>query len=166
MIPFRGHHEYTMDLGRRSRQTRTSTTHPLRNRSMLRIRTTPLNRGRSNRRLRDRPLRESRTETLRLRQAIRHSPQTVILITLAGSRASATCHLDNESSTLDAVDKDVARFEVCVAAPGAEELDLSATGKRIVFRVNVEESGFADGFACWVARNGGDVEDADTGAVA
>ena len=85
---------------------------------------------------------------------------------MAGSRASATRHLDNEGSTFDTVDEDITRFEVCVAGPRSEEFDLAASGECVIFGIDVEEGGFADGFACWVARDGGDVEDADAGAVA
>lgn len=75
-------------------------------------------------------------------------------------------HLDNESSTFDTVDEDEARFEVCVTRPRSKKFDLAASWKAVVFRIDVEEGGFVDGFACRIAEDGGDVKDADTGAVA
>jgi hypothetical protein len=73
--------------------------------------------------------------------------------------------LDDETTALDAVDEDEARFEPGVAGPGADELDLAAAVGAVVLGMDVNEGGLADGGAGGVLGDGRDIVDAQTGTV-
>lgn len=74
-------------------------------------------------------------------------------------------HFDNEGASLDGVDEDETRGELGVGVPGAEESDGAAAFVLVIFRVDVEEAGFADGAAGGVFSDGASVPDVEAVAV-
>jgi hypothetical protein len=73
-------------------------------------------------------------------------------------------YFDNESSSLDGVDKDVATGE-SVVAPSANESNRASTCQIVIFRVDVEPADPLDVASSWVIRHARNVEDADTSTV-
>lgn len=73
--------------------------------------------------------------------------------------------LDEESTTLNGVDQDVAALEVGVVAPGADEVDGSSVRLGVVLGVDVEEADLGDLAAGGVLGQRRDVNDAEAGAV-
>jgi hypothetical protein len=73
-------------------------------------------------------------------------------------------HFDNESSSLDSVDEDVATGE-SVVAPSANKGNRTSTCHIVVFRVNVKPADPLDVASSWVIRHARDIKHADTGTV-
>lgn len=95
-----------------------------------------------------------------------HGTETVVGI--AGVRLGALLalgHLGQVAAALDGVDEDEARREHGVRGPGSEHLNHSATGKRVILRVDIEVGNLADTVACGVVGDGCDVVDTETRSV-
>lgn len=71
--------------------------------------------------------------------------------------------LEGVDTTLNRVEEDIARLEVGVDGPGAEELDNTVLD--IILRVAIEEADLLKSTSGRVAGNGRDIDDAETGAV-
>jgi hypothetical protein len=110
------------------------------------------------------------TEFLALLQSSRNSgasesSEAVVRIAHRCGRTFLTSQLDNKGTTLNRVDEDVTRLEVCVRAPGSEELDNTTTLNAVILWVDIDPSNFADRGAGRVRGDGGQVKDAQTSTI-
>lgn len=95
-----------------------------------------------------------------------HGAQAVVGVAGLGRALLELAALDEEGTTLDGVDEDVARLEATVRVPRAGELDETVTVDLVILRVGVEEADLADGVASRVLGHGRDIVDTHTRAVA
>lgn len=110
------------------------------------------------------------TEFLALLQSARNSgasesSEAVVRIAHRCRRTFLTSQLDNKGTTLNRVDEDVTRLEVCVRAPGSQELDNTTTLNTVILWVDIDPSNFADRGASRVRGDGSQVKDAQTSTI-
>lgn len=77
-----------------------------------------------------------------------------LLSVLAVTLGRELAHLDDESTTLNGVDKDVAGGEVGVVRPGTDEINDTTVGQGIVLGVDVEEGNLLDAGSSGISANG------------
>lgn len=92
-------------------------------------------------------------------------PKSLIVHTGVLNPSLSVGPLHDESSPLNSVDDNEARWEVGVVSPRANKLDAAAAGQRVVLGVDIEVAELGDAGTGLVSRQRGDVQHVQAGTV-